>query len=278
MKNQWQKNQNIGNVIDKSRKSRNEKSNKDGGIWLYGKHPTFSIIEKKRRKIFEILATQNTISELQNFLKKNSLSHLSPLVRVADNNKIESIIGKNQVHQGLAIRCSNLPIKNQNDLLTELYAIAEGEKLPTLLLLDQISDPQNVGAIIRSAAAFGVKKIIFSEHNAPKETAAMVKSSAGMIDLVDLICVTNFNNLIEKLKKINYWCIGLAGEGKVSISEIKGYKNIALIIGSEGDGMRDLVKKNCDILAKIEINKEVESLNASVAAAISLYELSKNYV
>ena len=87
--------------------------------------------------------------------------------------------------------------------------------------------------------------------------------------------VVNFNNLIEKLKKIGYWCVGLAGEGKTSIQTLKEYKNIALIVGSEGDGIRDLVKKNCDLLAKIEIDKEVESLNASVAAAIALYELTR---
>jgi 23S rRNA (guanosine2251-2'-O)-methyltransferase len=83
------------------------------------------------------------------------------------------------------------------------------------------------------------------------------------------------NNLIEKLKKIGYWCAGLAGEGKVELSKLKEYKNIALIVGSEGSGMRDLVKKNCDLLVKIKIDEEVESLNASVATSIALFELSK---
>jgi 23S rRNA (guanosine2251-2'-O)-methyltransferase len=87
--------------------------------------------------------------------------------------------------------------------------------------------------------------------------------------------VTNFNNLFEKIKKIGYWCVGLAGEGEVKLSEVKDYKNIALVVGSEGGGIRDLVKKNCDLLVRIEIEKEVESLNASVAAAIALYEISK---
>ena len=160
-------------------------------------------------------------------------------------------------------------------MLEELYALEEGEKRPTLLLLDQVSDPHNVGAIIRSAIGFGVTKIIFCEHNSPKENATIVKSSAGTIEMADLIVVTNFSNLIEKLKKIDYWCIGLAGEAKNDISIIKEYQNIALIIGSEGSGIRDLVKKNCDLLAKININDEVESLNASVAAAITLHEISK---
>lgn len=245
-------------------------------LWLCGKHPTFTVLQKKRRKIFEILVTKNTISELETFLKKNSLTQFSSLIKLVDNDRIESLVGRNQIHQGFALRVSKLPVKNQIDLLEELYAFEEGAKLPTLLLLDQISDPHNVGAIIRSAASFGVKKIIFCEHNSVKENATIVKSSAGTIELVDLYTVTNFSNLFEKLKKIDYWCIGLAGEGKTKLTAIKDYKNIALIIGSEGNGMRDLVKKNCDILTRIEIDGEVESLNASVAASIALYELSRS--
>ena len=258
----------------KNKQSRQISPNNDE-IWLHGKHPVFTSLQKKRRKIFEILATKNTILELENFLTKNSLSHLKSITKQVDNDKIESVIGPHQIHQGFVIRASKLPTKNQNDLLAELAKIEEGQPLPTLLLLDQISDPHNVGAIIRSAVGFGVTKIIFCEHHAPRESATIAKSSAGTIDCADLIVVTNFSNLIEKLKKIGYWCIGLAGEGTQKISAIKEFKNIALIVGSEGDGIRDLVKKNCDILAKIEINKNAESLNASVAAGIVLYELSK---
>jgi len=244
-------------------------------VIICGKHAVFSAIEKKRRKIFEIFVTENSAPELEKFLSKNSLQNLQKIVRNLDNRSLANLVGSEQIHQGLAIRASKLPLKTQNDLLTELYSFEENSKLPTLLLLDQISDPHNVGAIIRSAVGFGVKKIIFCEHNAPKENTTIIKSSAGTIELADLIVVTNFNNLIEKLKKIGYWCIGLAGEATHNISEIKDYKNVALIIGSEGNGIRDLVKKNCDLLAKIKIDHEVESLNASVAAALALYEISK---
>lgn len=263
-------------------RARNQKKDNSSpdSLWLCGKHPVFLALQKKRRKILQILATPNAASELEVFLKQNSLTNFRPLIKIADRDKIDGIVGKNQVHQGIALNCSKLPTLNQHDLLQELYDLQNansesGKSLPTLLLLDQVSDPHNIGAIIRSAASFGAKKIIFSEHNSPKENATIVKSSAGTIEFVDLVVVTNFNNLIEKLKKIGYWCIGLDGYGTASIAEARSYKNIALIVGSEGNGMRDLVKKNCDLLVKIDISPEVESLNASVATAIALYEIAK---
>lgn len=264
------------NQKKRSSTAKNTESNfSSNQVWICGKHPVFTAIKQNRRKIHEILTTQNSLSDLKNFLSKNSLQNFSSLIKLVDNQAIENLVGRQQPHQGLLVKASRLPVKNQNDLLEELYAFEEGAKLPPLLLLDQISDPHNVGAIIRSATSFGVKKIIFCEHNAPQENSTIVKSSAGTIEFADLIVVTNFNNLIEKLKKIGYWCVGLAGEGKAKLSEVKDCKNIALIVGSEGSGIRDLVKKNCDFLVRIEIDKEVESLNASVAAAIALYEISR---
>ena len=243
-------------------------------IWLYGKHSIFTALQKKRRKIFQILVTKNTSAELEKFLQQHNISHLENLVKIVDNDYINSVVGRDQIHQGLAASCSRLPVKSQNDLLEELSKL-EKTQLPTLILLDQLSDPQNIGAIIRSAVSFGVKKIIFCEHNAPRESATMCKSSAGTIEMVDLIVVVNFSNLLERLKKLGYWCIGLEGTSKTFVSEIKNYDNVALVVGSEGDGIRELVKKNCDVLAKIKIDPSVESLNASVATSIALFDLSK---
>lgn len=254
-------------------KSKNKSQLDSSKIWVYGKHPSFTILKNNHRKIFEILVTKNSINELESFLTKESLLKFKNLIRVVNNEFIENVVGKNQIHQNIAIRTEKLKTKNQFDLIEELYLISDKSKLPTLLILDQITDPQNIGAIIRSAVAFNVKKIIFCEHNSPKENATIIKTSAGNIDFAELIVVTNFNNLIEKLKKIGYWCIGLASEGNKNISEIIQYDNIALVVGSEGDGIRELVKKNCDLLLKININKSVESLNVSVATSLALYEI-----
>lgn len=266
--------------LNKNKQSnQTDSSNNNFGdsLWLCGKHASFSAILNKRRKIFEILVNQNSRFELEEFLQKKSLTSLQSLIKFTDKEHLEKLFARDQTpHQGIAVRCSKLPLKNQNDLLEELCKIDTNAQFPTLLLLDQISDPHNVGAIIRSAIAFGVKHIIFCEHNSVKESAIIVKSSAGTIDLADLFVVTNFSNLMEKLKKIGYWCVGLAGEGKTKLNMVSEYKNIALVIGSEGNGLRDLVKRNCDLLAKIEMDSQVESLNASVAASIALYEITRN--
>lgn len=260
------------NIKQKNIKSGN--APKGRGIWLYGKHPVFLALSKKRREIFEILVTKNSLSELENFLQKNNLHNLKQRIKIVEAKSIEQFVGLNQTHQGIAINCSPIPFKSQNNLFDEIEKLRnEEKKLPTILILDQLTDPHNIGAIIRSACAFGVSKIIFQDHNFPKETSTISKSSSGMIENVDLYLVVNLSNLMQKLKEVDYWCIGLAGEAKEEISKAKEFTNVALVIGSEGEGIRELVKKNCDLLVKIPMSDKVESLNASVAAAISLWEL-----
>jgi 23S rRNA (guanosine2251-2'-O)-methyltransferase len=258
----------------KKKSSINNFPKNENKIWIIGKHPVFMALQKKRRQVFEILATKNTINDLENFLQKNSLENLRNLVRIIDNKSIQDIIGLNQLHQGLAIFASKLNIQDQFSLLEELNNL-EPQDLPNLLLLDQISDPQNVGAIMRSASAFGFKKIIFSEHNSVIENTTIIKASAGNIEFLDLVVAGNFNNLLEKLKKIGYWSFGLDSHASTTFDKIKEFKNIALVVGSEGEGIRQLVKKNCDFLLKVETNSEVESLNVSVATAIALYEINR---
>ena len=145
--------------------------------------------------------------------------------------------------------------------------------LPKLLILDQVLDPHNLGAIIRTAVAFGVEKIIITSYNSVKDTPIVAKSSAGLNEFVDLIEVINLNNAIKDLKKAGYFIIGLASEAKMTIDKIEDSSNLALVLGNEGKGIRELVKKNCDELVKIPMEDCAESLNVSVASAIAIYEL-----
>jgi 23S rRNA (guanosine2251-2'-O)-methyltransferase len=268
--NQINKNSNQNNL------SRHQNNDEKDIVWIGGKNPCFLSIKNQKRKIFEIAINKNNLEDLKNFLAKNSLQNLERIVKVVDNIFFQNIFNKDFVHQGIAVKASKLEFKTQFDLLEELNLIEDKIQLPDILILDQITDPQNVGAIIRSAIAFNFKKIVFCEFNSAKETPSLIKASAGNIDFAEIFVAVNINNLIEKLKKIGYWCIGLAGEGIENEKKIAEYKNIALVVGSEGSGIRNLVKKNCDLLVRIDTNKEVESLNVSVATAIALNEIYRN--
>lgn len=257
-------------------KKNHHQDHKETKMLIYGKNSVLSALANHKRIIKQIFTTSNN-NEAINKIAKNR-PKLNNIIKIIDNEYLDNIL-PNKLHQGLAAEVEPLNIKNQNDLLGEIYQIQEKSQekinLPNLLMLDQICDPHNVGAIIRSAAAFGFTKIIFSYHNSIKESPIIVKSSCGAIELVDLYQITNFNNLLAKLKEIGYWVVGLDGKGNIAIDSLKEYLPIVVIAGSEGDGIRSLVKKNCDFLAKITISESVESLNVSIATAIALNNIYK---
>jgi 23S rRNA (guanosine2251-2'-O)-methyltransferase len=242
-------------------------------VWIYGKHPVFMAIANHKRKIYKIIISKNNKEELEKFLSEKQIRIDKNLIEVADNNVIASNLPEYAVHQGFALKTSPISFGDESNFINKISDL-EKNNLPLILILDGLTDPHNIGAIIRSAAAFGVKNIVVSKHNFPKESSVICKSSSGMIEICNLIIVGNLNNFLADLKKIGYWCIGLDGSAKSAIGEVKDYKSIALIVGSEGNGIKNLVKKNCDLLVKIPINSEVESLNASNAVAISLYEIT----
>jgi 23S rRNA (guanosine2251-2'-O)-methyltransferase len=145
-----------------------------------------------------------------------------------------------------------------------------------IVILDQISDPHNVGAIMRTAAAFNAAAIIIAKNNAPDESANIAKIACGTMEITPIIKVVNITKTMEQIKEYGYWCIGLDGHAKQSISSSNLPDKLALVLGSEGKGIRKLVKQTCDLLVTIPMNPNVESLNVSNAAAISLYEISRN--
>ena len=235
-------------------------------FFIYGKHPIFLALQNKKREFYEILTSN--IKELNDFIDKNNIKINKNIIKYRDNKELNKITNEN--HQGYIAYVSEKKPENFLDFLSE----HKNEKiLPKLLILDQLTDPHNIGAIIRTAVAFGVKDIIITRDNSILDSATIVKSSAGMSEFVNLIEVVNLNNAIEDLKNIGYFVVGLAGEGKTNLNTINNSENLCLVVGNEGKGIRSLVKKNCDILCRIEIDSSVESLNASVATAISIYQL-----
>jgi len=176
------------------------------------------------------------------------------------------------VHQGVVALTSEIEVLDLDDLL---HAVAPGwdetqKRKPLLLLPDRISDPHNLGAMIRSAAAFGCSGVILPERNSAPLGPVTIKSSAGTAMNMRFARVTNVSQAIAQLKERGYWIAGLAGEGSTSLASVDWDRPIVLVVGSESEGISKLVRQECDLLVSIPIATTVESLNASVAAGIAL--------
>lgn len=238
---------------------------------IYGKHPFFSVLKSKKRKIYQIFVSKKNQNEFLNFLKENQIELDRNIIEFCDTQKLDSIFPfPEKNHQGYILFASEKQGLSFDNFLIQAK---KQEALPKLLILDQILDPHNLGAIIRTAVAFGIENIIITSFNSVKDTPVVAKSSVGLSEIVNLIEVVNLNNAIKDLKNIGYFIIGLDGEAKLDINQLKDPTNLALVLGNEGRGIRELVKKNCDELVKIPMKECVESLNVSVATAIAIYEL-----
>ena len=175
------------------------------------------------------------------------------------------------VHQGFALFCGRLPSCTLDDILD----MAASKEKCHVLILDQVTDPQNIGAIIRSAVAFNTLALILQDKNSPLESGAMDKAAAGMIEHLPIARVTNLSRAIEKLKDAGFWTVGMDGYAQTAIDQLNKSGKTAVIMGSEGKGMRRLVEESCDIAVRLPISPLTESLNVATAAAIALYEINK---
>jgi 23S rRNA (guanosine2251-2'-O)-methyltransferase len=193
-------------------------------------------------------------------------------VEIMETEAIGKLLPPGAVHQGAALEAAPLPAM---DLEALLNAPREGRRR-IVLVLDQLSDPHNVGAILRSAAAFGVTAVVVQDRHAPPQSGALAKAASGALDLVPYVEVVNIARALEKLAEHGFWRIALAGDGAESLQAAIPPGDVALVLGSEGDGIRRLVREHCDTAALIPIEGAMESLNVSNAAAIALYELRRS--
>jgi 23S rRNA (guanosine2251-2'-O)-methyltransferase len=191
-------------------------------------------------------------------------------VEPADMEAITRLLPPGAVHQGAALDCEPLPAA---DLDTVLDAPHSGRRI--VLVLDQISDPHNVGAILRTAAAFGVAATVVQDRHAPPQSGALAKAASGALETVPYVEVVNIARALDQLAEKGFWRIALAGDGAISLAEAVPVGDVALVLGSEGDGIRRLVRERCEAAAFIPISRAMESLNVSNAAAIALYELRR---
>ncbi|HJD56435.1 MAG TPA: 23S rRNA (guanosine(2251)-2'-O)-methyltransferase RlmB [Rickettsia endosymbiont of Pyrocoelia pectoralis] len=226
--------------------------------YIYGKHPVFSALKNPKRHIENILCTKEIFE-----LNKHLIS--SRPYEIVSNDVLARLV-ENQTHQGIIAKVK--PIFSYNiedmDIKSPKCKIA---------ILDQITDPQNIGAIIRSAAAFDINAIILPLDNSPNENGTIAKAACGTLELITIVKVTNLRSCIDYLKKHGFWIIGLSGKANECFTNKLISDKIALVLGSEDKGIRRLVEENCDHLVKIPISKKVESLNVSNAASIIFHLL-----
>lgn len=242
-----------------------KKAERSENYWLYGKHPVVMALNNSKRKVRQILCTQNTEVFLKEKVKAERLRDIK--IEILSPDKIEGRLGRREevTHQGIAIEVEPLTQPDFEELFNSNVIVA----------LDKITDPHNIGAIMRSAAAFGAGALLTSEKNSPPENATIAKISAGSIEAVPYVRVSSLWLTIEKFKEQGFFVIGLEGETSKTIGEVKHRDKIILVVGSEGKGLSESTIKVCDELVKINISEKIESLNASVAAAVSLYELRR---
>jgi 23S rRNA (guanosine2251-2'-O)-methyltransferase len=236
------------------------------GLWLYGIHPVRAALDNPARKIKKAVLTARAAEEIG---AKNLGRVKHEIVDIA---AVARLLPPSSVHQGVALHCDPLPRRTLEDVLTP------SESRRIVLVLDQITDPHNAGAILRTAAAFGVAAVVVQDRNAPPETGVLAKAASGALDIVPIVTAVNLSRELQALGKLGFWRIALAGDGEAPLKDAAGTGDVALVLGSEGSGIRRLVREHCDAAAFIPIGDAMDSLNVSNAAAVALYELRREHI
>ena len=225
---------------------------------LFGRHAVEAALHNQKRRLIELWGTKNALQELRYKPKcKVTISH---------PNDLEKIIGHDEAHQGLVLKSTPLDIKNEDDLARIDWS-RPNEKA---LMLDQVTDPRNIGAIIRSAVAFGVDRLILQDRHSPTFDRVLAKTASGAREHISIYTVTNLSRTLQMLREEQAWSTGLSGAANIKLSPGSLHATNILVLGAEGKGMRRLVGESCDDLQFIPI-ETMESLNVSNAAAIALF-------
>ncbi|EMD83501.1 23S rRNA (guanosine(2251)-2'-O)-methyltransferase RlmB [Pacificimonas flava] len=235
---------------------------KSGKIYLYGRHAVEAALDNPDRVCRKLFTTPEIAQ------KYHLPSDLA--VEQGDGAALARMVPGDAPHQGLVLEVDALPHVH----LDELWA-GGGDPRP-ILVLDQVTDPHNVGAIIRSAAAFGAAGIVTQDRHSPPESGALAKAASGALERLPWARVTNLSRALEEIAEAGYWRIGMAGEAADTLPAAqRGDMPACLVLGAEGDGLRPNVAGHCDVLARLPISDAVESLNVSNAAAVALYEVTR---
>ena len=236
-------------------------------FFIVGQHAVIEALRNPNRKVLRVFLTEESKKNIhRKSPKKNLLSDVK--VYFKTKKELDKYSTKeNLLHQGYVAEIEHLESPVLKDFIKEKNDI-------TLACLDGVTDPRNIGSLIRSAAAFGVDGIIIKERNFPSESKLMFKAASGAIEYINIFEVSNINSTLKNLKDKNFWVYGFDGKGKKNFTDIEWKGNNILLFGSEGLGMHQHTSKYADFLVKIDINKKIESLNISNSAAIVFHHLS----
>jgi 23S rRNA (guanosine2251-2'-O)-methyltransferase len=224
---------------------------------FWGRHAVAAALANPKRSVVRLWATREAAAEVE-------IDPSIPLT-FADVADLGRLVPRDAPHQGIVAEVERLP----DILLPDLLEEAEDRR--PLLVLDQVTDPHNVGAILRTAAAFDALGLVTQDRHAPPESGALAKAASGALETVPWVRVVNLARALDEMAEAGFWRIGLAGEAEQTLAEALGPARVALVLGAEGEGMRQNTQAHCDALARLPISERMESLNVSNAAAIALY-------
>jgi len=263
---------------DNSGSEATRRTHKSGGNWLYGVHACLAAIANPERDVRRIVVATQSADDLEIPVCDAANAAFEacetprPQIEWRDRREVNELVARDAVHQGIAIETAPLP----HPVIEDLIEAAEGRTSACVVVLDQATDPRNIGAVMRTAAAFGALGVIVQDKHAPDITGAMAKAASGAVERLPYIKVTNLARTLDQLKAAEFWCVGFDGHATdyVSAKTLQGRN--AIVLGAEGAGLRRLTLETCDLLVKIPITEAVESLNLSNAAAIALYQFAQS--
>ena len=253
-----------------------------GNLWLFGVHAVFAALANPNRRPIRLVLTAEAGQTWGPRLRdQRHPRHAAIAVETLERRDIDALLPDGAVHQGLALLTAPLDQPHLEDLLASAGGPAAGDDgaaTPApgrrlVVLLDQVTDPHNVGAVLRSAAAFGALAVVALDKGAPEESGTLAKAASGAFEVMPYISVVNLARSLDLLKDRGFWCLGLAGEAAESLADCRPGAAVALVLGAEGSGLRRLTRERCDLLVRLPTRPPIDSLNVSNAAAVALYEL-----
>jgi len=227
---------------------------------LYGRHAVYAALDNPERTLLKLHGTHEELAKI--------VIPAGLQVQYGDGHDLARLVPADAPHQGLVLECEPL----EQPYLDEI--LLDPDPARPIVLLDQVTDPHNVGAIIRSAAAFGARAIITQDRHSPPESGALARAASGALETLPWVRVVNLARALDDMADAGYWRVGLAGEADLTLAAALSPAPIALVLGAEGEGLRHNTREHCDVLARLPITSAVESLNVSNAGAIALYAIA----